>query len=155
MLFRIYCKLLLEVRRHHVGGDINNMISQDEIIQFIREMGLKVTPQRLELIKIILENIKTHPSFNNLVTLAKNKLPTVSVSTVYNTVTLLIKNGIINKFEYNGETRCDNRHPHINVIYEDTREIQDINDPKIIKLIEKKLNNEYKVKTIVVYATPR
>ncbi len=120
-----------------------------------REYGIKITPQRLELIKKLKELEKSHPSFNDVYKAVKATHPSVSRSTVHENLKLLVELGIIRSFHYKGEVRYEiNSEPHINLAYEDGR-IVDINNDKIngyLAAIGQILNEEEKIKfkTIMV-----
>lgn len=57
-----------------------------------RELGIKLTPQRLAIIKF-LENHKNHPSAEDIYKAVKKKYPMMSFATVYNTIEALKNSG--------------------------------------------------------------
>lgn len=120
-----------------------------------REYGIKITPQRLELIKKLNELKKYHPSFNDVYKSIKATHPNISRSTVHENLKLLVELGIIRSFHYKGEIRYEmNLEPHINLAGSDGK-IRDIKNDKIKKnLIElgRILNEEEKIryKTMMV-----
>ncbi len=120
-----------------------------------RGYGIKITPQRLELIKKLKELEKYHPSFNDIYKAVKATHPSVSRSTVHENLKLLVKLGIIGSFHYKGEIRYEmNSEPHVNLA-EPNGKIRDIKNDKINKLLAEigRLINEeegIKVKTILV-----
>ncbi|MFB3786860.1 MAG: Fur family transcriptional regulator [bacterium] len=59
-----------------------------------RQRGLKVTPQRLEIFRSLLEVID-HPTAEELYSRIRQKLPTVSIDTVYRTLSLFEDYGLI------------------------------------------------------------
>lgn len=61
------------------------MISFEETIQKLRSEGFKLTPQRLAVIRYMLGN-KEHPSALKIHKDLRRKYPTLSFSTVYNTL---------------------------------------------------------------------
>jgi Fur family peroxide stress response transcriptional regulator len=64
------------------------MISFEETIQKLRSEGFKLTPQRLAVIRYMLGNTE-HPSALKIHRELKRKYPTLSFSTVYNTLSML------------------------------------------------------------------
>ena len=120
-----------------------------------REHGIKITPQRLELIKKLKELEKYHPSFNDVYNAVEATCPSVSRSTVHGNLKLLVELGIIKNFHYNGEVRYEmNSEPHVNLA-ESNGKIRDIENDEIKKHlaeIGRILNEEEKIKfkTIMV-----
>ncbi|MCE5213983.1 MAG: transcriptional repressor [Methanobacterium sp.] len=120
-----------------------------------REYGIKITPQRLELIKKLKELEKYHPSFNDVYMAVKATHPNVSRSTIHENLKLLLELDIIRSFHYKGENRYEmNSEPNINLAGSDGK-IIDIENDKIKKyLVEigRILNEEeeIKYKTIMV-----
>ena len=120
-----------------------------------REHGVKITPQRLELIKKLKELKKSHPSFNAVYKSVKATQPSVSRSTVHENLKLLVELGIIRSFHYKGEIRYElNLEPHVNFAEPDGT-IRDINDSEIKKHlaeIERIINEKegIKIKNLLV-----
>ncbi len=120
-----------------------------------REHGIKITPQRRELIKKLKELENSHPSFNDVYKAVKATYPNISSSTVHENLKLLVELGIIRSFHYKGEIRYEmNSEPHINLAEPDGK-IKDIKNDKIKKHlaeIGRILNEEEKIryKTIIV-----
>ena len=59
-----------------------------------RQVGLKLTPQRLAILNY-LEGNKTHPSAEEIYKAVSKKFPTMSFATVYNTLEKLKEKGIV------------------------------------------------------------
>ena len=59
-----------------------------QMITALREVGHRVTPQRLAVLKILAES-KNHPSVETIYHQIKQEFPTTSLATVYKTITLL------------------------------------------------------------------
>ncbi|NIM91828.1 MAG: transcriptional repressor [Candidatus Aminicenantes bacterium] len=103
------------------------MRDENLVVARLKEAGLKLTPQRLALIKI-LKNNKSHPSAHMIYQELKKKYPMVSFSTVYNILNVLKKIGEIkelttseNKAYYDPNTK-----PHHHFLCEKCGQIQDI-----------------------------
>jgi len=69
-------------------------IKQSEIIEFMRSNGIKPSYQRIKIYEYLVKN-RNHPTteiiYHNLI----KKIPTFSRTTVYNTMELFIKKGIV------------------------------------------------------------
>lgn len=82
----------------------------------LKEEKIKITPQRMEIIRRLEELEKTHPSFNQIYQSIKETQPNVSRSTVHDNLKLLVERGIIRSFNYKGETRYEmSQDPHVNL----------------------------------------
>ena len=120
-----------------------------------REYGIKITPQRLELIKKLKELEKNHPSFNDIYLAVKATHTNISRSTVHENLKLLLELDIIKSFYYRGETHYEmNSEPHINLAESDGK-IRDIENDKIKEYLVEigrilKEEEEIKYKTIMV-----
>jgi len=60
----------------------------------LKDAGLKVTPQRVAIMEFF-EGNRSHPSINSIYENLKPDYPSISVSTVYNTVETLVKNNYL------------------------------------------------------------
>jgi Fe2+ or Zn2+ uptake regulation protein len=120
-------------------------IPLEDIVKLLSKIGVRLTPQRIIITKIILENVKKHPSFKELYELVRKEMPSIGISTLFNTLKLLEEHNVIRLFEYNGETHVDLPHQHINVYCINSKEIIDIEDNEINNIVEqiiKELNNK-------------
>ncbi len=119
------------------------MVMKDDIASELRDLGLKLTPQRLEIVRVLKENMDDHPSLNYLHEAVKKKMPTVSFSTLFNTITTLDKAGYLTIFDLEGETRVElNMTDHINIIDRRTGEVLDIDDERIMDSIIEDLGRD-------------
>ena len=82
----------------------------------LRDMGCKVTPQRLAIYEV-LKNCNMHPTAETIYNIITSDYPTMSLATVYKTLDLLKETGIIQELNIGGNTsRYDvipKPHPHI------------------------------------------
>ncbi len=103
------------------------MRDESSVVARLKEAGLKLTPQRLALIKI-LKNNKNHPSADMIYQELKKKHPMVSFSTVYNILNVLKKIGEIKELTTSeNKTYYDpNTTPHHHFLCEKCGRIQDI-----------------------------
>lgn len=104
-------------------------------LNILKERGYRLTPQRIEVIKLVLDKLekKEHPSFNDILNEVKSKMPSISASTVYNILKLLEDNGVVLSFEHNGRTYYDKVEPHINVICIDNGKVIDVYNDKVLE----------------------
>jgi len=70
------------------------MKNVDQVIRAFRDRGYKVTPQRIAILEV-LEGNKTHPSADDIYVSLRRKHPTMSFTTVYNTLETLKELGEI------------------------------------------------------------
>ena len=87
------------------------------VIAKLRERGCRITPQRVEILKIFL-NSQAHPSIEQVYEQVKGNFPTTSLATVYKTVHLLTEIGeILQIGSAAGGNRYDGNkpypHPHL------------------------------------------
>ena len=61
------------------------MNSVDEVTDLMRDQGLRVTPQRQCIMRLLVGN-ETHPTVEALYAAARVEMPTISLKTVYQTV---------------------------------------------------------------------
>ncbi len=93
-------------------------MTREQMIQAIRESGLKMTLQRLAIIDALIKMRHLHPSARAIFREAKKKVKGLSLSTVYYTLLELSKKGIIKILEFD---QMENRYEgvltdHINLI---------------------------------------
>jgi Fur family peroxide stress response transcriptional regulator len=69
------------------------------IIEGMKEKGLKLTHQRAEIIEI-LSHEKSHPTASAILEKARRKAPSVSLSTVYYTLDIMKRAGLIKELEF-------------------------------------------------------
>ncbi|MFB0563903.1 MAG: Fur family transcriptional regulator [Candidatus Lokiarchaeia archaeon] len=122
----------------------------------LKKHGMKITPQRLELVKILRGLGRYHPSFNEVYNAIRSKHPNISRSTLFNNLKTMVELDLIRSFNYKGETRYEiNLELHVNVV-EPNGTIKDIKNEEImnhLKEIVKLINEDGKsVESLVVIA---
>lgn len=123
----------------------------EKIVDKLKKSGHKLTPQRLEIIRILIANTEDHPCHNEIYSIVQEKMRTVSFSTLYNTLQLLEELGIIRQFNIQGETRIEmNMDSHINLIQPNKKSITDVEDESLIEEIANRLKINDKAKTMLV-----
>jgi Fur family peroxide stress response transcriptional regulator len=88
----------------------------DELIALLKEHDYRLTPQRVELVRLIAAS-EGHPSAAQLYARIKRQFPTMSQATVYKTLTLLKDMGQVLEIDLRDDSHYDgNRpqpHPHL------------------------------------------
>ncbi len=99
---------------------------EQKLIAGLREKGYKLTSQRLEIIKL-LSHDRSHPGAMDILEKVRQKAPKISMSTVYYTLEMLKKEGLIGELEfYDKDNRYDvNVSNHINLICKECGKIED------------------------------
>jgi Fur family peroxide stress response transcriptional regulator len=87
-----------------------------ELITALKERDFRLTPQRVELVRLIATS-EGHPSAAQLHARIKRQFPTMSHATVYKTLALLKEMGQLVEIDLHGDSHYDgNRpypHPHL------------------------------------------
>ncbi len=106
------------------------MLKEEKIKEFIeacKNMGLKITPQRVAVYEVLLSR-DDHPTVEDIYNEIKKKYPFVSLATVYRTVETLEELGFVKKVAYwGGSVRYDaNTSDHHHLICTQCGAIKDI-----------------------------
>ena len=81
--------------------------SVNTIIERFNEKNIRLTPQRISVYQYLLDN-RIHPTVDNVYTHLKKSNPSLSKTTIYNTVDALSSAGLIRTIIANeGEARLD------------------------------------------------
>jgi Fur family peroxide stress response transcriptional regulator len=121
--------------KYRKPGDI-----EQTLVTSLRDKGYKLTPQRREIIRL-LSLSKTHPGAMEILRDVRKIVPRISMSTVYYTLDMLKREGLIRELEYYD---MDNRYEinvsdHINLVCTKCRQITDFTGdvPSFSKEVEK------------------
>jgi Fe2+ or Zn2+ uptake regulation protein len=103
------------------------MMTKESIIGQLKEKGLKMTPQRLAIIEVLIEQKDLHPGARLVYKEAKKKKKSLSLSATYATLNELSRHGIIKTLQFDKmENRYEgNLEEHINLICERCKKILD------------------------------
>ncbi len=98
-------------------------------LEFYKSLGLKLTPQRLAIIEY-LEGNKEHPSAEDIYNALKPKFPSMSFATVYNTLEILVKKGLIKELNVEStRKRFDpSTHPHHHFFCKRCKKVIDVDN---------------------------
>jgi Fur family peroxide stress response transcriptional regulator len=118
-----------------------------KLIQSLRRKGLKITPQRLAIFKILKDN-KSHPCAEEIYLKVREEYPTISLATVYQTLDTLEHIGGIRVLRFDKKrTRYDaDLSPHHHLICVRCHKIMDLHHDysKTLKL-PLSLRNQFEV----------
>jgi Fur family transcriptional regulator, peroxide stress response regulator len=88
----------------------------DELITALKERAFRLTPQRVELVRLIAES-EGHPSAAQLYAKIRTRFPTMSQATVYKTLALLKEMNQVLEIDLRDDSHYDgnrpNPHPHL------------------------------------------
>jgi len=110
----------------------------DQMVAKLRAMDLRITPQRLAILRIVAES-EGHPSTEEIYDRMKVDYPTMSPATVYKTMTLLKALGEVLELGFpDGVNRYDGSkpYPHPHVICLKCKKIIDLELGSLQHLIE-------------------
>jgi len=104
---------------------LNDQTRQD-FERALREAGLKLTPQRIAIIGCLHDD-RTHPNAQAIHERLAKSFPTMSVATVYNTLSALTTIGRLRQLDMGGPTRFDpNTAAHDHAVCERCGSIRDV-----------------------------
>jgi len=91
---------------------------KEHLIAQLKEKGLKITPQRVAIIDVLVAHCDRHPGVTLIFDEARKKVKSVSLSTVYATLKEFSESGLIRQLEFDRmENRYDgNLSDHVNLI---------------------------------------
>ncbi len=110
---------------------------KEKLIHNLQNSGMRLTPQRLAICDLLTNNYN-HPTAAQIYHELKERYPSLSLATVYNTLDLLVKIGCINAL---GNPWDDNLHfdanleSHINLMCVSCHNIEDLHTPYANKLV--------------------
>jgi Fur family peroxide stress response transcriptional regulator len=83
----------------------------DDVVAKLRSAGYRITPQRLAIVKILIDS-EEHPSAEQIYRQVQKDFPTTSLATVYNTLERLKEVGEVLELPFSGGSRYDGLNPH-------------------------------------------
>jgi Fe2+ or Zn2+ uptake regulation protein len=104
------------------------MKTVDELTDRFRDRGLRVTPQRQVIFRLLQGN-DVHPTVDSLYDAARTEMPTISLKTVYQTVHDLEAMGEVTLLDLGtGSVRVDPNveHPHHHLICTECGKVRDV-----------------------------
>src|SRR5512136_1026160 len=109
------------------------MMAKESVISQMRKKGLKVTPQRLAIIDVMIELGDSHPGASLIYKKAKKKKKSLSLSTTYATLNGFSRHRIIKTLQFDSvENRYEgNLEEHLNLVCERCGKILDYKVPPL------------------------
>ena len=74
-------------------------VNQEKFKAMLKEKGLKVTNQRLVVLKVLAEHKDRHMTAEEIYDLVRNEFRDIGIATVYRTVQLLLEMKLIDRIE--------------------------------------------------------
>ena len=128
------------MKRHSRSQDI-----ELRLMTGLREKGYKLTPQRREIIKVLSQDT-SHPGARDILRKVRKVVPRTSMSTVYYTLDMMKKEGLIRELEfYDADNRYDiTVSNHLNLICMNCGKIEDFEGelPISSEMVKKKTGFE-------------
>lgn len=109
----------------------------EQLRAILRENGIQVTQQRLEVLRVLKE-LNTHLTVENVRSALQQRQICLTTATVYNILNLFEKKGLIMKINTAGEPVIFdvNTHDHIHIYDPETRAVRDYEDSGLLNLVK-------------------
>ncbi len=123
-----------------IGSAKDNIVNHpqdiDSLREIFREQGLKLTQQRLEILRAVMEQ-GGHPSAEQVYRRVRPSLPTVSLDTVYRALELFDRIGVISRVEIlDDRSRFEPKgFPHHHLVCVLCRSIEDFSSPEADRIV--------------------
>jgi Fur family peroxide stress response transcriptional regulator len=123
------------------------MLDREKLVEKCRRQGFKITPQRLAIFDA-LHNNNNHPTAEMLYKEISRKYPTITLTTVYKTLDMLINMGEIVSLDINPERKhFDPRTElHHHIICEKCKQIMDVFEVESEIKPPKEIENKFVLK---------
>ena len=72
---------------------MSTIVKINDVNEYLKENGIKPSFQRIKILEYLL-NTKEHPTVDTIYKFLISEIPTLSKTTVYNTLNLFVENGI-------------------------------------------------------------
>ena len=110
-------------------------MNTQDLIKLFRKNGYKATSQRLAICKLIFLR-KDHPSADQIYQELKEEHPTISLTTIYNTLRILVELRLLQELGFNeGSIRYDpDLELHINLVCSKCGKIDDYKAENVTEL---------------------
>lgn len=133
--------------------DRDRGLTKEEAERFqklLREKGLKLTKQRMVILRVMAMNVGHHMSAENVYERVKEQDPEIGLATVYRALQLLSDMEIISRlsfhdgfvrYEYSDKYKNHSKHHHHHLICEDCGAVLECDDD-LLDTMEKKLRED-------------
>lgn len=132
-----------------------NPYSYEEIIELFREKGIRTTPQRLSIYQLLCYS-KSHMTADQIYKSLAEKIPGLSLGTVYKTLDTLVEYNLVRKLKSTDDSvHFDaDMDSHFHLMCSKTNKIMDYNDEELKKILDNYFQSKkiegFKVKEILV-----
>ena len=118
-------------------------VEREQFIQLLREKGLKVTNQRIQVLETIASCPDQHLSAEEIFELVKNSYPEIGLATVYRTIQLLNELNLIDRinfddvfvrYEMGRDYTHEHKHHHHHLICKKCRRVISFQDDLLEEL---------------------
>jgi Fur family transcriptional regulator, peroxide stress response regulator len=111
-------------------------MNNKEVVRILVDNDLKVTPQRVAILSVMTD-MDDHPSVEELAVQLHEANPHISMGTIYNTLEIFSKKGIISKVLSKGnETRYETKKENHHHLYcADSDRLEDYYDDEITEIL--------------------
>lgn len=118
-----------------------------ELVDILQKKGTRLTSHRVALARL-LSISEGHPNASTLYLKLKAQFPTISLATVYKTLSLLKENGEVLEIVLQGDSHFDGNKPysHPHLVCSVCHQIYDADEPLITGLLEKEIEGKYSFK---------
>jgi Fur family peroxide stress response transcriptional regulator len=123
------------------------MTSLDYFTSTLKQAGMRLTPQRIAICKLLGET-NTHPTASGIYVRIRTQYPSLSLMTVYNTLNALVDLGAVNALGSAGDDNIHydgNTSPHINLACISCHKIVDIDSGNMTGLEDAVSNSGFKI----------
>ena len=91
-------------------------MNQQDITAQLRELGVRVTPQRLAIAEAVV-NSTDHPSVQQIFERVRDHFPSMTLATIYSTLDVLERSRLIQELPFPQYSRYEsNLEPHVNLV---------------------------------------
>lgn len=128
-------------------------INMDSMKELLKSGGSKLTPQRLSILDVIIEQEGNHLTIEEIYEIVKKNKPQIGVATVYRTIQLFDELGLVTKLDLNdGLYRYEinheeEMHNHHHLICNNCSKVLEV-DGDLLDEVEKKIETEYNFKIL-------
>ena len=91
-------------------------MNQEQLAERLKRWGIRLTPQRLAIAEVVI-NSSDHPSVQQIYERVSENFPYITLATVYSTLSMLEKNGLVQELPFQKLSRYDaNLAAHVNLV---------------------------------------
>ena len=91
-------------------------MTQEQIVERLRQWGVRVTPQRLAIAEAVL-NSTDHPTVQQIHDRVRDHFPSMTLATIYSNLGVLERSGMIQELPFEKMSRYEpNMDPHVNLV---------------------------------------